>query len=94
MENEYVIQLDDYLQHVGDKLKLYAMLMELATAVNEVPNCAATEELRSLAKIYKKAAYKMWKNWGSPELFQEESDNHWLKNLIESELLPLDEVIE
>ncbi len=93
MENEYVIQLDDYLQHIGDKLKLYAMLMELATAVNEVPDCVKTEELRSLAKIYKKAAYKMWKSLGSPELFQEESDNYWFENLIESELLPLDEVI-
>ncbi len=92
MENEYVIQLDDYLQHVGDKLKLYAMLMELATAVNEVPDCAKTEELRSLAKIYKKAAYKMWESWGSPGLFQEESDDCWLEDLIESELLPLDEV--
>ncbi len=93
MKNEYIIQLDDYLKHIADKLKLYAMLMELATAVNEVPDCAKTEEVRSLAKIYKKAAYKMWENWGSPELFQEESDNHWLENLIESELLPLDEVI-
>ncbi len=93
MENEYIIQLDDYLQHVGDKLKLYAMLMEITTAVNEVPDCAKTEEVRSLAKIYKKVAHKMWKSWGSPELFQEESDNHWLENLIENELLPLDEVI-
>ncbi len=93
MENEYVIQLDDYLKHVGDKLKLYAMLMEITTAVNDLPDCAKTEELRSLAKIFKKAAYKMWENWGSPELFQEESDDHWLENLIESELLPLDEVI-
>ncbi len=92
MENEYIIQLDDYLQHITDKLKLYAMLMELATAVNEMPDCAKTEELRSLAKIYKKAAYKMWRNWGSPELFQEESDDCWLEDLIESELLPLDEV--
>ncbi len=93
MENEYVIQLDDYLQHITDKLKLYAMLMELATAVNEVPDCAKTEELRSLARTYKKITNKMWRNWGSPELFQEESDDYWLENLIESELLPLDEVI-
>ncbi len=93
MSDEYIIQLDDYLQHVGDKLKLYAMLMEITTVVNDLPDCAKTEELRSLAKIYKKAAYKMWKSWGSPELFQEESDDHWLENLIGSELFPLDEVI-
>ncbi len=93
MENEYIIQMDDYLQHVGDKLKLYAMLMELATAVNEMPDCAKTDELRSLAKIYKKTAYKMWKSWGSPELYQEEADDRWLASLMESELLPLDEVI-
>ncbi len=92
MENKYIIQLDDYLQHVGDKLKLYAMLMELATSVDELPDCAKTEEVRSLARTYKKIANKMWRNWGSPELFQEESDDCWLEDLIESELLPLDEV--
>ncbi len=92
MCQEYIIHLDDYLRHIDEKLRLYIMLTELTELACELPDCAKTEELKSLARTYDKVAYEMWRSWDCLDLYREEGSNRWLDEVMENELLPVDEV--
>lgn len=89
MENEnlYLIHEDDYIRHIDEKLELYAMLRQTASAVKKLPDTKANKEAKRIAGIYSDRAKAMYDGWGIPDHYLITADMDDLCELMENELI-------
>lgn len=89
MENEkmYLIHEDDYIRHIDEKLELYAMLRQTASAVKKLPDSKASKEAKRIAGIYSDRALAMYESWGIPDRYLITADLDDLCELMENELI-------
>lgn len=93
MENEkmYLIHEDDYIRHIDEKLELYAMLRQAASAVKKLPDSKANKEAKRIAGIYSDRAEAMYDGWGIPDRYLITADMDDLCELMENELIEPEE---
>ena len=89
MENEnlYLIHEDDYIRHIDEKLELYAMLRQAASAVKKLPDSKASKEAKRIAGIYSDRALAMYESWGIPDRYLITADLDDLCESMENELI-------
>lgn len=93
MENEkmFLIHEDDYIRHIDEKLELYAMLRQTASAVKKLPDSKANKEAKRIAGIYTDRAEAMYDGWGIPDRYLITADMDDLCELMENELIEPEE---
>lgn len=93
MENEkmFLIHEDDYIRHIDEKLELYAMLRQAASAVKKLPDSKANKEAKRIAGIYSDRALAMYDGWGIPDRYLITADMDDLCELMENELIEPEE---
>ena len=101
MENEelYRIHKEDYIRHIDEKLELYAMLRQIISVINKMPNCDAARDAKKTAAIYTGKCDSLFESWGIPKRYLVGGDTDDLRELMENELIlpedtgyvPLDE---
>lgn len=93
MENEkmYLIHEEDYIRHIDEKLELYAMLRQTASAVKKLPDSKANKEAKRIAGIFSDRAKAMYDGWGIPDRYLITADMDDLCELMENELIEPEE---
>ena len=87
-ENElYLIQEEDYLRHIDEKLELYAMLCQLIQTIRRQPACPPNAIAHYTAEIYAQKCEQLFKSWGIPESYLVTGDTDELIELMENELI-------
>ena len=89
MENEklYLINEEDYIRHTDEKLELYAMLRQLISAVNKMPDCDAARDVKKIADVYTGKCDGLFERWGIPKHYLISGDIDDLRELMENELI-------
>lgn len=87
MENLYLIHLDDYIQHIDDKLELYAMLRQLETAIGKLPECQSTREVRESMAAFSPKIKELWDCWNIPARYLVSGDLDDLTDVMDDELM-------
>ena len=88
MENEkmYLIHEDDYIRHIDEKLELYAMLRQMASAVKKLPETKSTADAKRTAEIFSTKALMLYEGWGIPDRYLITADTVDLREVMENEL--------
>ena len=84
----YLIHEDTYLDHINEKLKLYAMVRQLAHMVQKLPSNRGNSELSQMATLFEKKSTEMFESWNIPESYLISGDEDDLTDLMLDELLP------
>lgn len=87
-QNElYLIQEEDYLRHIDEKLELYAMLCQLIQTIRRQPACPPNAVSHYTAEIYAQKCDQLFNSWGIPESYMVTGDTDELIDLMENELI-------
>ena len=86
----YLIDKFDYLNHVHDKLRLYSMVKQLTHVVMHSP-CVSSHTL-DLAKSFDHLSDDLFRSWGIPASYLVTGNEEELRDLLESELMPPDDM--
>lgn len=87
----HIIHLDDYLNHIDNKLEMYELLLEMVRALrSDLENGECAQAVRTLCG-YEQQAHEMFEAWGIPDEFVQTGEPHHLAQLMEDELLPCDD---
>lgn len=88
MNNDiYLIQSEDYIKHIDDKIFLYVLVKQLARKVMKLPSNRGNKELSDLAENCNALAEKMFRSWGIPKTYLYSSDPDELETLMDNELI-------
>jgi hypothetical protein len=89
MENEelYLIHKEDYIRHIDEKLELYAMLRQLISVINKMPNCDAARDAKKTAAVYTGKCDILFESWDIPKCYLVGGDTDDLRELMENELI-------
>ena len=89
MENEklYLIHEEDYIRHIDETLELYAMLRQLISNVNKMPDCIAARNLQKTAAVYAGKCDSLFESWGISKHYLISGDIDDLRELMENELI-------
>ena len=88
----YLIDKSDYLNHVHDKLRLYAMLKQLTHVVMHCPALSGSAHIVDLAMSFDDLSEELFRTWGIPKSYLITGDEEEIRNLLESELMPPDDM--
>lgn len=83
----YLIQEEDYLRHIDEKLELYAMLCQLVHTVLKQPACLPNAITRYTAETYAQKCEQLFKSWDIPQSYLVTGDTDELIKLMENELI-------
>ncbi len=92
MENLYLIHLDDYIQHIDDKLELYAMLRQLEAAIGKLPECQSTREVRERMAAFSPKIKELWDCWNIPARYLVSGELDDLHDVMDDELMEPEDV--
>lgn len=87
----YLIDKSDYLNHVHDKLRMYVMLKQLNRVVMHCPSLHGTH-IVDLAKSFDDLSEELFRTWGIPKSYLITGNEEEIRNLLESELMPPDDM--
>ena len=87
----YLIDKEDYIRHINDKIQLYAMLKGLAAEIDRVPANRGSKTLSKMATQFEELSDKMFGSWGIPVEYLSVKNERFLAELMENELLAPDE---
>lgn len=89
MENEelYLIHKEDYIRHIDEKLELYAMLRQIISVINKMPNCDAARDAKKTAAVYTEKCDSLFESWDIPKRYLVVGDTDDLRELMENELI-------
>ena len=87
----YLIDKEDYIRHINDKIQLYALLKGLVTEIDRVPANRSSKNLSDMATQFEGLIDKMFRSWGIPLEYLAVKDEKLLAELMENELLDPDE---
>ena len=82
----YLIHEDTYLNHINEKIQLYAMVRQLAYMVKHLPSNRGNSELSHMAELFEKKSTDMFNSWNIPESYLISSDEDDLAYLMHNEL--------
>jgi len=82
----YLIHEDTYLDHINEKLQLYAMVRQLAHMVKKLPSNRGNSELSHMAALFEKKSTEMFESWNIPESYLFSGDEDDLAYLMHNEL--------
>lgn len=92
INNLYLIDKDTYLEHINDKVRLCAMVKQLAAEAKELPCSKAGSPLAGLAAVFDSKAEEMFEGWGIPHSYLVTFDEDELGDLLEADLIEPEEV--
>jgi hypothetical protein len=87
MDNIFMIHLDDYIQHIDDKLTLYAMLRQLEETIKKLPDCQSTAEVREQMTAFLPRIVEMWNDWNIPLRYLVSGELDDLCDVMDDELM-------
>ena len=88
MNNEmYLIHGEDYLAHVNDKIRLYAMMKQLNHMIGKLPVNDCTKEIIKLSDRFDGLTEEMYRDWGIPKSYLVFGKMEDLSELMENELI-------
>ena len=88
MNNEmYLIHGEDYLAHVNDKIRLYAMMKQLNHMIGKLPVNDCTKEIIKLSDRFDGLTEEMYRGWGIPKSYLVFGKMEDLSELMENELI-------
>ena len=88
----YLIDKSDYLNHVHDKLRLYTMVKQLTHVVMHCPALSGNAHIVDLAKSFDDLSEELFRTWGIPKSYLITGNEEEIRNLLESELMPPDDM--
>ena len=88
----YLIDKTDYMKHINDKLRLYMMVKQLTHVVMNSPVARCNAHILELAKSYDDLSEELFLSWGIPKSYLVTGDEEEIRNLLESELMPPDDM--
>ena len=88
----YLIDKTDYMKHINDKLRLYMMLKQLTHVVMHCPALHGSAHIVDLAKSFDDLSEELFRTWGIPKSYLITGDEEEIRNLLESELMPPDDM--
>ena len=88
----YLIDKTDYMKHIKDKLRLYMMVKQLTHVVMNSPVARCNAHILELAKSYDDLSEELFLSWGIPKSYLVTGDEEEIRNLLESELMPPDDM--
>ena len=88
----YLIDKSDYLSHVHDKLRLYTMVKQLTHVVMHCPALHGSTHIVDLAKSFDDLSEELFRTWGIPKSYLITGNEEEIRNLLESELMPPDDM--
>lgn len=69
-KGKYLIDFEDYIRHIDEKLYLYAMVRKLSLIIQELPDNRKTRRLKNLTEYYAPQLKELWESWGiNPRYF-------------------------
>lgn len=86
MDDIFMIHLDDYIQHIDDKLTLYAMLHQMEAEIKKLPDCEATAQVRRQMAAYSPKIKELWDGWNIPPRYLVTAELDDLSDLMDDEL--------
>ena len=87
----YLIQDDDYLKHIDDKVFLYLMVKQLSRKVSKLSSNRGSKALSHLSDSCNALAERMFRTWGIPKSYLYSSDPNELALLMSNELIEPEE---
>lgn len=87
MDNVFMIHLEDYIQHIDDKLELYAMLRQLEEAIGKLPECRATAQVRARMAAFAPELQTLWDGWNIPKRYLVSGELDDLCDVMDEELM-------
>lgn len=87
----YLIDKDDYIRHINEKVQLYALLKGLIAEMDRVPANRGSKNLSAMATQFEELSDKMFSSWGIPLEYLAVRNEKLLAELMENELLDPDE---
>jgi hypothetical protein len=87
MDDIFMIHLDDYIQHIDDKLTLYAMLRQLEAAIRMLPKCRDTAQVRGQMEAFSPKIREMWAGWNIPSSYLVSGELDDLADVMDDELM-------
>jgi len=91
INNLYLIDMDTYLEHINEKVRLYAMVRQLAAEVKSLPCSKAGSPLAGLASVFDSKAEEMFEGWGIPHSYLVTFDEDELDDLLNADLMEPEE---
>lgn len=88
----YLIDKTDYMKHIKDKLRLYMMVKQLTHVVMNSPVARCNAHILELAKSYDDLSEELFRTWGIPKSYLITGNEEEIRNLLESELMPPDDM--
>ena len=86
-DETYLIRKREYLRHIDDKTRLYAMVKGLCHMVSELPNNRGNKELTELAAQFNTMAEEMFRGWCISKQYLLFHDEAGLAILMDNELV-------
>lgn len=62
-KGKYLIDFEDYIRHIDEKLYLYAMVRKLSLIIQELPDNRKTRRLKNLTEYYAPQLKELWESW-------------------------------
>ena len=87
----YMIDKEDYIRHINDKVQLYALLKFLTNEVGKLPANRGNKNLSTVATQFSEVSDLMYESWNIPLEYLRFRDEEDLTDLMENELLDPDE---
>ena len=87
MDDIFLIHLDDYIQHIDDKLTLYAMLRQMEALISKLPDCEATSQVREQMAAFSPKIKEMWEDWNIPAGYLISGELDDLSDVMDDELM-------
>lgn len=87
MDNVFMIHLTDYIQHIDDKLLLFAMLKQLEDAIDKLPKCRETAEVRQRMAAFAPKLHELRESWNIPVRYLISGELDDLQDVMDAELM-------
>jgi len=85
--NMYLIQGEDYIKHIDDKVLLYGMVRQLAHQISKLPSNRGSKGLAASAERCSNMADQMFRSGGIPGSYLVFGNEDDLTELMENELI-------
>ncbi len=92
MNNEmYLIQREDYIKHIDEKVQMYGFVKQLVHGISKLPATKGNKAVKEMAVIYGKIIEEQFASWGIPGSYLVTGDAEELTELMENELIEPEE---
>ncbi len=83
----YLIQTEDYIKHIDDKVRMYGFVKQLVHGISKLPATKGNQKIKEIAVIYGKIIEEQFASWGIPGSYIVTGNAEELTELMENELI-------